>query len=229
MGGLSLEVRGEVRIVRLGEGECRFDRTLLEDLNAVLDTVEDAGAVALVSIGSDRFYSNGYDLGWLATLEKDERRGFIRDHQALLARWLVLPVPTVAAVSGHAFGAGALLALAHDVCVARDDHGSFCLPEIDAGIPLRRGMMALVRARLPPRAARDAVLTGRRFVADEAVEAGFADRAVPDARLLDIACEIARTRAPQAGSTLGAMKRGLYDEAHRLLDESSRGVAKPKR
>lgn len=44
---------------------------------------------------------------------------------------LTLPMPTVAAVTGHAFGGGALLAMAHDWRVMRGDRGYFCFPEVD--------------------------------------------------------------------------------------------------
>jgi enoyl-CoA hydratase/carnithine racemase len=225
-GDVRVERRDDVIVARCcdpqADTENRFDRSLVDDLNGALDEVERAGAVGLVTIGSDRFYSNGYDLDWLATLEIEERRAFIRDHQRLLARWLVAPVPTVAALSGHAFGAGALLALAHDLRIARSDHGLFCLPEIDARIPLRRGMTALVQARLSPRAARDAVLTGHRFDASEAVDAGIADGVASGARLLEEACALARTRAATAGSTLGSLKSGLHSDAYVLLSGGSR-------
>lgn len=51
------------------------------------------------------------------------------------ARILTLPEPTVAAVSGHVFGAGAMLAMAHDWRIMRSDRGYFCFPEVDIRIP----------------------------------------------------------------------------------------------
>jgi len=227
--GVSLERRDDVAVLRLGDGENRFDRTLVDDLNRALDEVLRQGRVGLVSVGSARFYSNGYDLEWLAGLSRDTRRDFIRDQQALLARWLVLPVPTAAALSGHAFGAGALLALAHDLRVAREDHGRWCLPEIDAGIPLRRGMTALVQARLSPRTARDALLGGRRYGAAEAVACGIADTSAPAAELVERACAVVRARVAGASRDLGARKRALYADAFAWLSgEAKRASPHPR-
>ena len=55
-----------------------------------------------------KFYSNGLDLDWVLA-HPDQWSAYVADVQALLARVLALPMPTVAAVTGHAFGAGAML------------------------------------------------------------------------------------------------------------------------
>jgi enoyl-CoA hydratase/carnithine racemase len=67
----------------------------------------------------------------------------------LLARVLEIGVPTVAALQGHTFAAGAMLALAHDHRVMRADRGFFCLPEVDLGLTFTPEMSALIAARLP--------------------------------------------------------------------------------
>ena len=78
-----------------------------------------------------------------------------------LGRLVAFPVATVAAMNGHAFAAGAMLALAHDYRVMRGDRGFFCLPEVDIKIPLAPGMNSLIKCRMSPMVFRDTVLTGR--------------------------------------------------------------------
>jgi Enoyl-CoA hydratase/isomerase len=107
-----------------------------------------------------------------------------------LARVLALPMPTVAAVTGHAFGAGAMLATAHDWRVRRADRGYYCFPEVDIRIPFIPGMAALVQAKPTPAAAVTAMTTGRRYGGPEALGAGLVDLAVPDAEVLTKAIEI---------------------------------------
>src|SRR4051812_42665708 len=84
---------------------------------------------ALVSTGRGRFYSSGLDLDWLAA-NADQIPEFAVRGQALLAKLITLPLPTVAALNGHAYGVGAVFALAHDWRVMRPDQGYVCLPEV---------------------------------------------------------------------------------------------------
>jgi len=123
--------------------------------------------------------------------------------------------------SGQVAGlrAGALLALAHDWRFMRADRGYFCLPEIDARIPFRPGMTALLRSRLAPDTLRDVVLTGSRYGGDEAAARGVVTQAVSgdwDA-LIDAACEQARAQAGKDRATMAALKRDLYQEPFTLL------------
>ncbi len=218
MAPLSLERRDSIFVLQLGDGENRFDRRLLDELERALDEVEQSGEpAALITVGSGRFYSNGYDRDWLAEQGRDARRVFIRDYQLLLARLLVFPMPTVAAISGHAFGAGALLALAHDRRLACEDRGYFCLPEIDARIPLRRGMVALLASRLGPSGLRDVVLRGERYAGEAAVAIGLAQKSAPQAAILARACRWAASRAGRGSAITGELKRALYAEALALL------------
>lgn len=103
----------------------------------------------LVTMGTGKFYSNGLDLDWLAA-HGDQMQFYVGRVQALFARMLTLPMPTAAALNGHAFGAGAMLAIAHDYRVMRADRGYFCFPEVDIHIPFTPGMAALIQAKLTP-------------------------------------------------------------------------------
>jgi enoyl-CoA hydratase/carnithine racemase len=99
---------GSVTLVDLGEGENRLSPEVLAGLSQLLDRLEQAsGPAALVTHASGSFYSNGYDLDWLLGRPAGEQRAFVADHERLLARLLVLPVPTLAALPGHAVGGGA--------------------------------------------------------------------------------------------------------------------------
>ena len=139
---------------------------------------------------------------------------------ALFARVAALDVPTVAAINGHAFAAGGMLALAHDFRVMRADRGFFCLNEVDIGLPLHPGMIALVRNRLGQRTLRDVVLTGARIGGTEARERGIADEAVPAAEVLPVAIARATALAQKDRGTYTALKRGIYGDLLGALDRA---------
>jgi enoyl-CoA hydratase/carnithine racemase len=133
---IELDQDGNVFVLRMRGGENRFNLEWLDGMNEALDRVSAAeGACALVTTGDGKFYSNGMDLDWLAT-EPSRADDYLRAIYRLLGRVLSFPAITVAAVNGHAFGAGALLTVAHDFAVMRADRGYWCMPEADLGLPL---------------------------------------------------------------------------------------------
>jgi enoyl-CoA hydratase/carnithine racemase len=208
-----LEQDGEIFVLHLDpDDENRFHPGWLAAVEAALDKVDAVtGPRALVTAGSGKFWSNGLDLDWLLA-NGDEAAAYIDRVQALLARTLASPVVTVAALNGHAFGAGAMWALAHDVRVMRPDRGFFCLPEVDLGLAFARGMSALVRARLTPAAAHEAMTTGRRYGGEQALAAGIVDAVAGANQLLLAAVDLARPLASKAKPVRAEIKETLYAE-----------------
>ena len=203
----------EVFVLDLGDNENRFTLDWLMSISALLDEVSHRPAPrALVTMARGKFYSNGLDLDWVLA-HPDQRGDYVAEVQALLARLLALPMPTVAAVTGHAFGAGAMLATAHDWRVMRADRGFYCFPEVDIRIPFTPGMAALIQAKLTPAATVTAMTTGRRYGGPEALAAGLVDLAVPEAKVLTNAIDLVRPLADKDPGTLGAIKATMYAAA----------------
>jgi enoyl-CoA hydratase/carnithine racemase len=144
---------------------------------------------------------------------------FVPRVHALFGQMLGLPVPTVAAIQGHCFAAGAMFAVAHDFRVMRADRGYFCLPEVDIHIPFTPPMAALIQARLSKATAHEAMTTGRRYGGADAAAAGIVDAAVSEDRVLAEAVERAGALAAKHGPTLGAIKAGMYGETLALLGD----------
>jgi enoyl-CoA hydratase/carnithine racemase len=136
----------------------------------------------------------------------------------LLARLVVFPVPTAAAINGHAFGMGALLALAHDHRVMRDDRGWFCFPEVDLGLRLDPFLLGLVQARLVPAAAQEAILTGRRYTGPDAASAGIVNAVAPLAGLEDAVMKLIAPGIGKARKSLGDLKRDMNRTLLAILD-----------
>ena len=217
----SAEQAGDVTIVRLTAGENRFNPASLEAIGAVLDEFEAAdGPGALVITGEGKFFSNGLDLDWMASAPPDDAADMLRGVQRLMARILVFPAATVAAVNGHAFAAGGMLAVACDSRVMREDRGYFCLPEVDIGLVFSPGMTQLLKARLPAATAHQAMVTGRRYGGTEAVAAGIMDEAVPADRVLAAAVERAAALAAKPRATVAAIKQAIYGDVVAALQGS---------
>jgi enoyl-CoA hydratase/carnithine racemase len=200
-----------VFVLRLDAGENRFSPDIVAEIGSRLDEVEKAdGPKALVTTGTGKFYSNGLDLDFMMKQERDGAERYLASVLELLGRVLTFPCYTVAAVNGHAFGAGAQLMLAHDLRLMRADRGFFCMPEADMKVPLHPGMTAILRARLPIQTAHEVIVTSRRFGGDAAAGCGIAERALREAELLPAAIAAASEMAGKAHPVQHQLKRGLY-------------------
>ncbi len=213
----------DVFILNLGDDENRFNPAWVEEIGVLLDEVEAAPAPrALVTTATGKFFSNGLDLEWMAA-HQDELAPFVGRVHELLARVLGMGVPSVAALQGHTFAAGAMLALAHDRRLMRADRGFFCLPEVDIRIPFTPGMAALIQARLPSHSAHEAMTTGRRCGAPDAQAAQIVDEAVDEDALVGRAVKLAGAIAGKDPATLAAIKARMYAGPIAVLRDAQAG------
>lgn len=219
---VTLDYADKIAIVRLGEDENRFSPGFLDDIDDALSQAVSDGAQGLITTAGGKFYSNGLDLEWLGA-HTDQGQWYIGRVHQLLARMLTLPLPSAAAVVGHAFGAGAMLAIAHDFRVMRADRGYFCFPEVDIRIPFNPGMAALIQSKLTPRAAIASMTTGRRFSGPDAEQFGIVDATCAEGAVADTAIDMLRPLHGKDPGTLGAIKQTMFEGAVRALVDQQSG------
>jgi enoyl-CoA hydratase/carnithine racemase len=207
---MNLERTDDVFVLHLGDGENRYNADSIAELGGLVAEVQAAsGPRALVMVGDGKFWSNGLDLDWM-TSHQAESPGALNELQDLYATILEAPFPTVAAIQGHCYAGGAIMAMACDVRIMREDRGFFCFPEVALGIPFTPGMSALIAAKVTPQAATRAMAFGTRYTGQEALAAGIVDETAEEARLLARAVAIAGELAPASGDTMAAIKHTLY-------------------
>ncbi|MEW6187461.1 MAG: enoyl-CoA hydratase/isomerase family protein [Thermodesulfobacteriota bacterium] len=168
----SYELDEHVALLTMKSGENRFTLDFLDAFLNILDEIENKtpATVLVVKSADAKIWSNGIDLDWLrpAVEEKPELgRRFSTRIMDLLRRILTYPLITIAAINGHAFAGGAILACAFDFRFMRTDRGFFCFPEVDIHIPFLPGMDALIKKALPGHLSLEAQLTGKRYTAAE--------------------------------------------------------------
>lgn len=209
----TLDRQENVFILDLGDGENRFNPQWVGAVGEALDEVAAADSPrALVVSATGKNWSLGLDLEWIAA-NLEQAAPFLDDVHELFARALEFPVPTICAIQGHCFAAGAMIAVAFDERIMREDRGYFCYPEVDINIPFTHGMDALIKARLAPQVAHEAMTSGRRFGGADALAAGIAQAAVPEDQVLPQAIARAAELSAKNGATLGAIKQRLYAPA----------------
>ena len=195
---------GDLHLVTMNDGQNTICPDWQQRMLEILDSVEaDCGqGASLVLTGVEKFFCNGLNLEKLMTLSPEEMELFGRRMAEIHSRFLILPCPTVAAMNGHAFAGGAFLALSCDYRIMREDRGWFSVSEVDVGVPIPAPMMGILQGKLPANTARDALFTGKRYTADEAVAAGIADGKASMDELLGEAKALA--------SQLGTKEPGIF-------------------
>ena len=151
---IDLTREGEVFILTMDDAENRWNTTFVREFSLALDeVVASTGPAALVTrSATEKFFSNGLDLDWLASKEDHrggDRKVFGAEFMELMSRLILLPLPSIAAVNGHAFGAGFMSALCHDVRIMRADRGFMCANEVELGLVIPQPELALFRHKLP--------------------------------------------------------------------------------
>jgi enoyl-CoA hydratase/carnithine racemase len=221
----TLDRTDEVFVLDLGSDNNVFNPVFVEGFAGALDEVEASPPPrGLVTTASGDFFSTGFDLEWIAA--NPGRTGeIVAAMHELFARLLELPVPTIAALRRHALAGGGLLALAHDHRVMREDRGYFVLPEVDVRIAFTRGTTDLVRSRLRPQVAHEALTSGRRYTGLEAHAAGIVDELASEHEVVPTAVAIASRLSGKDPTTYGAIKATLYRETiASLRDPAVRSV-----
>ena len=154
-----------------------------------LDRVEaDERVRAVVLTGRPGQFSAGFDLDTLIVGGR-ARDELVRDGWGLILRLFTLPLPVVAACTGNAVAAGAALLLTADARLGADGDFKIGFNEAAIGLPLPGVVLMLAAERLSEDAYEEATHGARMYRPREALTAGFLDRVVPAAELVDAAID----------------------------------------
>ena len=217
---ITLEKKNHVYLLKMNAGENRWNTSFVREFSDALDEVElDDGPGALVTSSTDeKFFSNGLDLDWVKNPEKYPQNGdrevFGEEFMYLMGRMITLPVPTICVINGHAFGAGFMLSLSHDVRVMREDRGFICANEIQLGMKIPRPELALFRHKIPANSFFETVQLSKRWTGPDALNAGIVQAVGSIDELQEMALRKAEEIAPLAADrkNFGAHKEMLYGE-----------------
>lgn len=166
-----------VAVIRIDDGKANaLSHEVIEAVHAGLDQAS-ADDRAVCFVGRDGKFSAGFDLS-VMTQGADATRGLVRSGGELLMRLYGFGQPTVAAVTGHALAAGALLVLACDTRIGADVPAKIGLNETAIGMGLPRYAVELAHDRLSKRHFTRATVQAEIYAPDGAVDAGYLDRVV---------------------------------------------------
>lgn len=211
-----------VALLRLNRPEARnaLSPQMRAEIAAELERLDaDPEARCVVIAGSEKFFAAGADIRAMAERPVDaapDPKGM-----EFWTRLAAVRIPTIAAVSGYAFGGGCELALACDMVVC-DEKTRFGQPEITLGIiPGGGGTQRLARA-IGKQRAMEYVLTGRRWDAETAERWGLVNKVVKKGRWLTEAIELARLIAERPPLAVRLAKEAVLAAEQTGLEEGLR-------
>jgi methylglutaconyl-CoA hydratase len=177
------------------------------------------GCRVLVLRGSGDAFCSGLDLTVLQSLAQkteDEHRGDAERVASLFRTLYELPIPTIAAVHGPAIAGGTGLATICDFTVATPA-AKFGYTEARIGfVPAL--VSAFLTLQVGDKRARDLLLTGRIFDAEEALRLGLVNEVVGPENLLPRVDALAKELIRNSAQALAATKRLLADQNRQWLD-----------
>ena len=177
---VSYRVEGPVAVVTMDDGRANaLGPYLSRALNEALDRAEADDTVnAVVIAGRPGRFSGGFDLSVIQAGDRAATNAMVSAGGGLVRRLYASPLPVVAACTGHAVAAGALLLLGCDVRVGPDGPVKIGLNEVAIGLTLPNWALSIAAERLSFLQRQRSVVNAVLFDGAGAVEAGFLDRVV---------------------------------------------------
>jgi len=219
-----IETRGEVVVLTLDRPKANaFTAELVADLAGALGDGRESGAVVLAS--SSKIFSAGWDLAFLAGLDRPAFEIFVDAYNDLVRRLFAFPRPVVAALSGHAIAGGLIVAAAADERLAAEGGGELGLSEVLLGVPVPACLLEVFRHAIGPRAMERLASTGENLAMERALAVGLVDRIVPADTLLAESVERARFLAGRPGAIYAANKLRSRAAAMARFDQARPGDA----
>jgi len=205
------------------------DLDVVTDFGRVLEAAAaDAACKAVVITGAGRIFCAGINTKIVPTYSSETTAEFLRQISRLIFALYRLPKPVVAAINGHAVGAGMVLALAADKRIAAAGEYKIGLTEVTAGIPYPAGPMIVVQSELSPPAMRRLALEGATYPPHAPEVGELVDRVVAPADLLPTAIEAAASLAAAPSyATVKAQVRGpAYERLAAVVERDDDPLAK---
>lgn len=221
-----------VLVVHLDDGKANaLSAATIAAITAAIDQVEaDPSIGALVVNGRPGRFCAGFDLTVMRGTDLSAIVNLVSDGGDLVRRLYGCSVPVVAACTGHALAAGALLLLGCDVRVGADIDCKIGLNEVAIGMVLPGWALTIAGDRLSRRHLQRAVAAAQVFDGRGAVDAGYLDMVVPEGEVLAAAVAhagelAALNRLAYAGTVIALRGAVLARMAEQIVDDRTAGTS----
>jgi 3,2-trans-enoyl-CoA isomerase len=208
------ERNGSLSILTLSRGKANaLNQALVEELYSAVALAAADDSVRGLVLASDRprFFSSGFDVREVFAYDRDGMAAFFGCFIDLYESLYHFPKPVVAALSGHTFAGGAILAIACDFRIMADGDFGFALNEINLGLALSPTIRRMLVSAVGQTRAREVLLFGEPLPPARALETGLVRELAPAEQVLDRAIACARLLAAKPPTAYREIKRSLRE------------------
>jgi enoyl-CoA hydratase len=203
----TITIENDIAVITMDDGKANaINPTMLDALNAALDQAEKEAKAIVITGRPDRF-SGGFDLKMMMGSSPEDVRKLVMGGGALALRLFTMPMPVVAACTGHGIAMGCFILLSCDKRFGSSGAYKIGANETQIGMVLPVFALELCKARLNPLYMTESVVLGTLFSPEEAVRVGYLDKVVaPDEVLAEAMAEAERLKALPGAAVAGNKK-----------------------
>jgi enoyl-CoA hydratase len=178
---INYEIENGIAVIKMDDGKANaMDNVFFEEFSKSLDHVETNNAKVLIFAGRPGFFSGGLDLKLVSTLQPKELSTFYETFALTMLRVFSLPIPTIAACTGHAIAGGAMLSFACDRRFIIDGNYKIQINEVLIGVPLPSFMLLIGGSAIPQQWQNETLLHGKAYNPKEIVARNMFDAVVKE-------------------------------------------------
>jgi len=212
------ERSGNLSILTLSRGKANaLNHALVEELCAAVAGAAADDSVRGLVLASDRprFFSSGFDIREVFAYDRDGMAAFFGRFIDLYESLYGFPKPVVAALSGHTFAGGAILAIACDFRIMAEGDFGFALNEINLGLAVTPTIRHMLVNAVGLVHAREVLLFGEPLTPARAREIGLVRELAPADQVRDRATACARLLAAKPPAAYREIKRSIREFGRR--------------
>lgn len=218
MATVTVEPRGKVALLRLTNGVTNaIGPSMAADLSTALSDIA-AGFRGCVLAGGTKFFSIGLDLPELIEFDHSEMSRFWDAFDQAILNFYCLPLPTAAAITGHAVAGGTILALGADYRLIAAGRKLMGLNEITIGVPVPFLAALLLGQSVGGRATRDLQYRGELILPEAARSVGLVDEIGPEEQIEALALDAIGVLADKPQTAFGLIKKNRTEAVRRQFE-----------
>lgn len=224
---LITERNDNLLILTLARGKANaLNSALVEELYTAVTAAAADDTVRGLVLASDRprFFSSGFDIREVFGYDRAGMTAFFGRFVDLYETLYRLPKPVVAALSGHTFAGGAILAIACDFRIMAEGDFGFALNEINLGLSISPTMCHMLADAVGVARGREIMLFGEALTPARALEIGLVRELAPAGEVRDRAIACARSLAMKPPLAYAQMKRTMREFGRQQASSGDRST-----